>query len=366
MDHVTFRREGRTRNADGRVVPLTVDGRIVLTAQDGGLLFLARDGVLWRILPMEIVKQTTDDVPFRAYSPEQMTKSVLADLPKGFKVYDKAKHYLIYYDSSQAYAAWCGAMFERLYTAFYNAWKIQHFDLVEPEFPLVAIIFSNKASYVNYSKDELGDAADSIFGYYNMESNRMIMYDLVGVAQRLAGRSGGIAQINELIARSNSPGMVTTIVHEATHQIAFNSGLHQRLSDCPKWFSEGIAMYCETPDLKGTKGWAGIGVVNSNRLEQFRLYQQKRPADSLEKLIGGDQRLVNPEQVVEAYSESWALTFYLIHKHPKEYVAYLRVLSRKQPLVVDTKATRIAEFEKQFGPLDKLDADFVNFMQGVH
>ena len=160
--------------------------------------------------------------------------------------------------------------------------------------------------------------------------------------------------------------MVTTIVHEATHQIAFNSGLHQRLSDCPKWFSEGIAMYCETPDLKGTKGWAGIGVVNSNRLEQFRLYQQKRPADSLEKLIGGDQRLVNPEQVVEAYSESWALTFYLIHKHPKEYVAYLRVLSRKQPLVVDTKATRIAEFEKQFGPLDKLDADFVNFMQGVH
>ncbi len=357
MDHVTFRRDERTRN---------VDGRIVLTAQDGGLLFLARDGVLWRILPTEILKQTTDDVPFRAYSPEQMTKSVLADLPKGFKVYDKAKHYLIYYDSSQAYAAWCGAMFERLYTAFHNAWKIQHFDLVEPEFPLVAIIFSNKASYVKYSKDDLGDAADSIFGYYNMESNRMIMYDLVGVAQNLAGRSGGIAQINQLIASSNSPGMVTTIVHEATHQIAFNSGLHQRLSDCPKWFSEGIAMYCETPDLKGTKGWAGIGVVNTNRLEQFRLYQQKRPADSLKTLISGDQRLVNPEQVVEAYSESWALTFYLIHKHPKEYVAYLRVLSRKQPLVVDTKATRIAEFEKQFGPLEKLDADFLNFMQAVH
>ena len=52
MDHVTLRREGRT---------LYVDGRIVLTAQDGGLLFLARDGVLWRILPTELVKHTTDD-----------------------------------------------------------------------------------------------------------------------------------------------------------------------------------------------------------------------------------------------------------------------------------------------------------------
>ena len=59
---------------------------------------------------------------------------------------------------------------------------------------------------------------------------------------------------------------VSTIVHEATHQIAFNSGLHQRLSDCPKWFSEGVAMYCETPDLKSSEGWAGIGAVNRNRL----------------------------------------------------------------------------------------------------
>ena len=48
---------------------------------------------------------------------------------------------------------------------------------------------------------------------------------------------------------------VSTIVHEATHQIAFNCGLHTRLSDCPRWFSEGIAMYFETPDLRSAKGW---------------------------------------------------------------------------------------------------------------
>jgi hypothetical protein len=353
MDHVTLRREGQT---------LYVDGRKVLDAQDGGVLFLARDGALWRILPTEMVKHTTDDMPFRAYPADQMTKSVMADLPKGFQVY-QTLHYMIVYDTSQAYAHWCGMLFERLYMAFRNAWKNQGFELVEPEFPLVAIIFADKASYVKYSQKELGDAADSIYGYYNMESNRMVMYDLVGVAASRPGRSIGQAQINQFLASPNAPGTVSTIVHEATHQIAFNSGLHQRLSDCPKWFSEGIAMYCETPDLKGTKGWAGIGVVNRGRLAQFRQYLQQRPANSLKTLISGDERLTDPKQAVDAYAESWALTYYLIHKHPKQYVEYLRVLSRKQPLVYDEKATRVAEFEKQFGPLDELDADFLNYLQ---
>jgi hypothetical protein len=356
MDHVSFHRDGRTLN---------VDGRIVLTARDGGLLLLGRDGVLWQIQPTELAKHTSDEVPFRAYPPEQMSKSVLAELPKGFQVYQTA-HYMIVYDTSLPYARWCGALFERLYKAFHTAWKNQGFEMVEPDFRLVAVIFSEKATYVKYSQKDLGDAADSIFGYYNMESNRMIMYDLVGVAAARPGRSVGIAQLNQFLAGPTASGMVSTIVHEATHQIAFNSGLHQRLSDCPKWFSEGIAMYCETPDLKGTKEWAGIGVVNLARLQQFWQYRQERPADSLKTLISRDDRLVNPKQAVDAYAESWALTYYLIHKHPKEYVAYLRVLSRKQPLVVDDKATRIAEFERQFGPLGKVDADFMTYMQGIH
>jgi len=353
MDHVTLRREQQT---------LHLDGRIVLTAQDGGLLFLARDGLLWRILPGELVKQTTDDASFRAYPAEPMTKSVLADLPKGFDVYQTA-HYMIFYDTSRAYAQWCGALFERLYSAFRNAWSRQGFEMADPEFRFVAIVFSDKASYIKYSQKDLGDAAESIIGYYNMESNRMIMYDLVGVAVNRPGRSVGLSHINQFLASPNAPGAVSTIVHEATHQIAFNSGLHQRLSDCPKWFSEGIAMYCETPDLGRGKGWAGIGVVNRTRLAQFQQYMQQRPARSLKTLIGSDDRLLDVKQAVDAYAESWALTYYLIHKQPKQYVAYLKVLSRKQPLVYDEKATRLAEFEKQFGPLDKLDDNFVDYMQ---
>jgi hypothetical protein len=314
-------------------------------------------------LPKELTQQTVDDAPFRAYPKEEMVKRTLAELPKGFKVHH-TEHYMIFYNGPQAYADWCGSLFERLYSAFHNLWSNQHFEMAKPEFPLVAIVFADKPSYVRYAEKTLGDAADSIIGYYEPETtNRIIMYDLT---ENVAGpgRSGISARISRFLESPNAPGAISTIVHEATHQIAFNSGLHQRLSDCPKWFSEGIAMYCETPDLSRSKGWAGIGAKNSTRLGDFRQFlQQRRPVKSLKSLIEDDERLIDPKQVIDAYAESWALTYFLLHKHTKEYIAYLKVLSRKQPLVKDDKAARVAEFEQHFGRIDALETEFVNYME---
>ena len=42
---------------------------------------------------------------------------------------------------------------------------------------------------------------------------------------------------------------MATIVHEATHQIAFNCGMQQRYADIPLWLCEGMAVYFEAPDL---------------------------------------------------------------------------------------------------------------------
>jgi hypothetical protein len=355
MDHVTLRRGGDQQY---------VDGRIILEAQDHGLLFLSRDGVIWRILPTEIVNHTSDAAPFHAYPKEELIRRTLADLPKGFNV-QQTEHYMIFYNGSKAYAQWCGALFERLFMAFRNAWSRQGFEMTKPEFPLVAVVFADKPSYVRYSEKTLGNSADSIIGYYEPETtNRIIMYDLASELGDAGRRGGPSLRITQFLGRPNAPGAVSTIVHEATHQIAFNSGLHQRLSDCPKWFSEGIAMYCETPDLRGSKGWAGIGAVNPIRLSEFRQFLQlRRPVKSLKSLIVDDERLISTDQVIDAYAESWALTYFLIHKHPKQYVAYLKVLSRKQPLVKDGPAKRLAEFVDHFGPLDALESEFVNYME---
>jgi hypothetical protein len=287
----------------------------------------------------------------------------LADLPKGFAVHPTA-HYLVCYNTSRGYAQWCGSLLERLYTAFTNFWSRKGFALSEPAWPLVAIVFADRQSYVQYARPEIADAARSIVAYFNLESNRITMYDLTGseAAGQPTERSVA-ALINRLLSQPEAEWNVATIVHEATHQIAFNCGLHTRLSDCPRWFSEGIALYFETPDVTSTKGWRSIGAVNKIRLARFLEYIPRRPSDSLVMLLAGEKRFHDPKQALDAYAESWALTFYLIQKHPKQYVAYLRLLAEKKPLLADDPATRLAEFKLAFGEdLRRLDAEFVRYM----
>jgi hypothetical protein len=156
---------------------------------------------------------------------------------------------------------------------------------------------------------------------------------------------------------------VATIVHEATHQIAFNTGLQTRFADIPLWLSEGLAVYFETPDLQSAKGWRGIGAVNASRLAKFREYRQTRPAGSLRTLIADDKRLRDARAALDAYAEAWALNYYLLQTHPREYLAYLQTLSAKQPLMWDDPETRLREFQNAFGQdLDQLDADFLRHM----
>ena len=353
VDRITYRRDGKEHE---------IGGRLLVTAQDGGLLLLARDGTLWAIPPEEQVKHTSDDSPFKPFTREELSKKLLAELPANFEVLHTA-HYAIFYDTSKPYASWCGSLFERLYLAFTNYWTRKGFAIKEPEFPLVAIVFADRAAYLKFSKPELGDIGPSVVGYFSLTSNRMTMYDLSGMegSGGARGRGGTMAQINQILSQPQALQTVATVVHEATHQIAFNCGLHTRLSDCPSWFSEGIALYFETPDLRSAKGWNVIGDINYPRLTRFQDFSRRRGADSLETLISNDKRFHDVKQGLDAYSEAWALTYYLIHKKPKQYIAYLKQLSEKKALLTDKPETRREEFEKIFGSLQKLDEEFMRY-----
>jgi hypothetical protein len=354
LDHVTFTRDDQRTQ---------VDGQVLVNAQDGGMLLQARDGVLWALQPGEIVEHTTDEIPFEPLSAEELARQLLKELPRGFEAYP-TRHYVICHRTSRAYAGWCASLFERLYMAFTNFWTRKGFELAEPEFPLVAIVFADKRSFVEFSRPEVGDAVESIIGYYSLRTNRMVMYDLTGYEALSPHRSRrGSSGISDFLRRPEATRIVATIVHEATHQIAFNCGLHTRYSDCPLWFSEGVAVYFETPDLGSAKGWRNIGAVNRPRLAQFRAYLRTRPADSLVTLLEDDKRLSDTQTAPDAYAEAWALTYFLIRMYPEKYVQYLRRLSQKKPLLYDDPQTRLAEFKQVFGEdLKSLDAEFVRYM----
>jgi hypothetical protein len=358
LEHVTLRHEGRER---------TVSGQVVVTAEDGGLLLLTNDGTLWAIEPDKLVARKQDDEAFRPLARNELSKQLLGELPAGFEIYS-THHFLICYNTSREYAAWCGSLFERLYKGFTNSWTRKGLKLHEPEFPLVAIVFNARDSYTKYAQAELGQAAPSIVGYYSLRSNRVTMYDLTGIESlRSAGdRRGSSAQINLILSRPEAEQVVATIIHEATHQIAFNSGLQTRFADIPLWVSEGIAVYFESPDLQSAKGWRNVGAVNTSRLERFREYLGQRPAGSLKTLICDDKRIRDTRTALDAYAEAWALNYFLIHHRSKQYVAYLQMLSEKKQFLWDDPQTRLTEFQAAFGDLGQLDADLLKQMQKVH
>jgi hypothetical protein len=355
LDHVTLRHGGQER---------TVVGEIKVTAADGGILLLAADGTLWAVEPGDLVSRTSDDEPFEPLARETLARQIIVELPAGFDVLS-TRHYTICYNTSREYASWCAALFERLYKGFTNFWTRKGFKLEEPEFPLVAIVFDSREAYAKFSEAELGKSAASIVGYYSLRSNRVTMYDLSGLESLRAGAArGGAAQINHVVSQPEVEALVATVIHEATHQIAFNCGLQTRYADIPLWVSEGIAVYFETPDLGTDKGWRTIGAVNTSRLERFREYLAARPQGSLKSLVADDKRLRDTRSALDAYAEAWALNYYLIRQHPKQYVAYLQMLSHKKPLRWDDPQTRLKEFQAAFGDnLSQLDADFVRQIQ---
>ncbi len=358
VEQIALRRDGSEQH---------IAGRVLVKAADGGLLVQTTDGELWAVQPDELVSRTSDDDPFAPLSREALQRQLARQLPQGFE-FHQTQHYLICYTTSKEYAVWCGSLFERLYRGFTTYWSHKGIKLREPEFPLVAVVFGDRPSYVKYATPELKDGAESIIGYYSLQSNRITMYDLTGV-ESLRGpgdRRGSAAQINAMLARPEAEPMVATIIHEATHQIAYNCGLQTRFADIPVWMAEGLAVYFETPDLQSPKGWKSIGAVNRSRLVQFQDYLTRRPPGSLESLIVNDKRMRDAREAADAYAEAWALNYYLIRSHPKQYVAYLKMLAEKQQLLWDDPATRLKEFRAAFGDdLAKFDADFLRQMQKV-
>ena len=343
----------------------TATGEVLREFGDGSLLLLVSDGRLLTLHPDEIIESIPSEQPLQIDTADQVIEGLRRVLGDGFQ-FRQSKHYLIAYNTNPAYAEWVGQLFERLYRGFYNYWKSRPVNLQEPRFSLVAIVFNNKASYLAFGQRDIGDSASSMLGYYNMNTNAVVMYDLTGVDGMVpAGqRVSTQALINQVLSQPQSERTVATIVHEAVHQLSFNSGLQVRLADNPLWLSEGLAMYFESPDLRSPQGWR-MGNVNHHNLLLFAQYSGRRAEDSLITLIRDDERFKNSASAADAYPLSWALAYFLMKARGKQFAEYLNEIGRLQPLEEPNTDKRTELFIKHFGDIQKLDRDFLMYMKRV-
>jgi hypothetical protein len=346
---------------DGR--PQTRVGRVVIEAADGGLMLQCDDGVLWIIEAGETQSRKQLGARFTPLTPKKMGERLLAELPAGFRIHT-TPHYVVCYNTSRPYAQWTSSLLERLYKAFTGYWKNQGLELREPEFPLSVLVFADRESYDQASRTDLPDGVGSIVGFYSLRSNRVNMFDLSGLEaiRTASGRRGSMREINQMLSQPAAVPLVATIVHEATHQIAFNCGLQTRFADIPLWLCEGMAVYFEAPDLTSTRGWRGIGRINYPRLATFQDNLGRWQEGSLTRLLADSRVLRDPQTAADAYADAWALNYYLIKYEPEAYRAYLKMLAEKPPLVEDDAEERLAEFRQHFGDVRELEQKFLKQM----
>jgi hypothetical protein len=342
-------------------------GEVLVDAEDGGKLLLTPDGQMWTLQPEDILSCETSLMPMKPLTSDEIYTRFRQQVPEGFQVY-KTAHYVLIYNTSETYARWVGELFEKLYRGFHNYWK-SNLELAEPRFPLVAVLFNTKESYLAYAEREIGDSAKSLIGYYNMQTNRMIMFDMTGVEglTRPGSRLNSAQLIAQVLSQPQAERTVATIVHEAVHQLSYNTGLQVRLADNPLWVSEGMATFFEAPDVNNPRGWS-IGKMNYHNLRLFAAYLSQRPEDSLTTLITDDSRFHNGATASSAYAESWALTYYLMKAKGRreQYAAYLSELRQLKPLAEIAPRERVAIFKKHFGEdLKEFDKEFIAFMRRI-
>jgi len=339
--------------------------RILAEDDDGAYLIEEQSGQQQLVSAVAFGGIQATGQPFQAWTKEQVAEDLLARFPKGFKTYS-SKHFVIVYNTTDAYAKWNAVLFERLHKAFYAYWKRFGAELHEPEFPLVSLIFESRNDYLKYAAEEKVLGAENMIGFYSMQTNRIATYDLTGIEGMIPDghRVSTSELVNVILRQPAAERSVATVVHEAVHQISFNSGLQQRLAlHNPVAISEGLAMYFEAPDLRSSSGWGGIGNVNRHSLARFRQYLQSRPPNSLITLIQDDTRFQNAQTVSSAYGEAWALSFFLAKTRGKEFAAYLADLAARPLTTINDDKQRISDFQKHFGTdLEKLDREFLKFI----
>ena len=343
---------------------VTLQGEIVVEAQDGGMMFRANDGRIWMIQPDEVQSKRSDDRPFSGIDANAFGKQLIATLPASagkFRVL-KSKDIVIAYNTSPAFANWVKGVYLRLTVAFANFWDNKGMKLSKPDVPLGVIIFKTKQEFDSYSIQTLGSAQGSALAYYNMQTNQVVMYDLTGLGQFGGRRVSSTSQLTKILRQPAAEAMVATIVHEAVHQISFNTGLQNRFGPYPFWLNEGLAMFFEVPDLKSRSGWHGIGKMNHVRLEQIKQMVRGDATRFFDDVLASDERFRDPEQILNSYAESWALNFYLIHRKPKEYIGYLQDINKQVPLTEISKEERLELFTKHFGSLDEVKSECFRYI----
>ncbi len=325
-----------TEPADTRV-----EGYVVAPMPDGGVLLEHRSGRLQMINGPTIQERSETEFEFQRMSDEEMGTYLTSLTGPEFHI-SQTDHYIICANTSEAYAEYVGRLLDRVYTEYGKFMT----DLKAPFKPasekLPIIILSSVGEFQEFAKRQHPETTfEDTPGYYSIRENQVLLQDLT------RDRSLKAPAIRKKL--SEQPLQLATIVHEAVHQLAFNTGLQVRMADNPVWFSEGLATYFEQVAVKSPALWSKPGLVNARHHAEFVRTATGSLSIPLETLLASEDAFMDSTTVATAYAESWALVYFLHKDHKENLGVYMNSLSRLQPIQRVSPEMRMTIFSQAFG-----------------
>ncbi len=294
------------------------------------------------------------------------TSQLRDDLQKEFSGYEVSgtTHYLVCGPSgrSNRYAQ----LFEDIYRDVEQFYRVRGFGVQAPEVPLIAIVFRTQREFVDYCIRDKVTPSPTLMGYYSLKTNRVALFDDERLVSNAHSQSVADPQMDHSInAFSGISGeTANTIIHETTHQVGYNIGIHSRLAETPIWVVEGLATVLEPSGMRNSTGRKLTSErINDERISWFtKRHRPTRTMGNLAKIVASDQFFYR--QTLNSYSESWAFTFFLLENpsRRKDLVTYLQIVGKRDPADAYTGKQRLADFQSAFGDISRLEIEFIRFM----
>jgi len=315
-----------------RMVEFFLDGRsqsgLALANSRSEMIVIARDGAMHTLDPKRPeLRLRPIDAKFSAASTAEVRNELRAEFGPEFEV-RSTTNFLVVQPRGRG-ERW-PRLFEQCHRSFVQYMQRRGVKVREGRFPMIAVVFPDEnAMYAEFHRQKID--VSRVAGLYSSDSNRVMTHD--------GGRVSYIA---------------ATVRHEAAHQSAFNSGVHSRVNETPRWISEGLGQMFEPPSMASPLSSSQLA-DRLNR-ESFDHLQKKfgdrsdsNFAEAVVRLIGDDAMFKNSNQVETAYAISWALMFYLAERDSDAFAAILNHTAARPPFRAYPRQQRLKDFQTVVG-----------------
>ncbi|MBI2477961.1 MAG: DUF1570 domain-containing protein [Planctomycetia bacterium] len=302
-----------------------------------------------------------------------------------------SKHFILLHDTSDkptefkktSRAEQRLELLELVYESFMLRFFSHGVDLEIPQQHLKVVLFSEHQDYLLFAT-QLSPSLQSASGFWDGHNNTSVFYDHATtddfkILQAMSDQLQGLKDAAKRLKRNERPDFkvgdmiielkdlarmadtiellvgierenldIEVVSHEATHQMAGNTGLFPRDVVVPSWVHEGLATYFETPD---DAAWSGIGAVNTERLDRYRALERDRVHSNIDFIVGDQifDTAASIQGTLHGYGQAWALTHFLMERHFKEFIRFYRRIGEMPPDVLISPQVLTELFSESFG-----------------